>query len=331
MSRTASPSSGPLSGSRRAVVSAMTALALAAPVVPVAVTFSASGAYAAVADDVDIHFSVAGETGVQARVGEVTTVEVGGVDSDVTVTYQWTRNHVAIPGAVAANYLVQAADFGKTLAVQVTVSSELDTATISKEVDEVLGAIQAPLPAPKVTGTATVGTTVSVTLPTLPKDATARVMWVGATSMMGGPIGRGTSFAIPASALGMTLSAFLTVDRPGYEELTVVTKVGVVKAKPATKKPVKRAAITVKAPRTVKSGKAFKVVLGKVEKSQVTVKASHLKKATTVKPSKASATVSIKAPKLTMKQKSRLVTVKVTMKPTTGATQTKTVKVKVVR
>jgi hypothetical protein len=75
-----------------------------------------------------------------------------------TVSYQWLRDGVAIPGAVGAEYIPQAADAGHYLTFAVTGTHEgLDAATAVSLPTALIAKGYYSAPAPTITGTAKVG------------------------------------------------------------------------------------------------------------------------------------------------------------------------------
>ncbi|GAA5186635.1 hypothetical protein GCM10023322_33320 [Rugosimonospora acidiphila] len=100
-----------------------------------------------------------------ATVGSTLKVSVGAWSpAPKTFEYQWLRDGAAIKGATSASYVLVAADYGKQVSVRV-VGSRVAYVTASVTSAKVtVGAGVFTAPTPKVKGTATVGSTLTVSV-----------------------------------------------------------------------------------------------------------------------------------------------------------------------
>lgn len=97
-----------------------------------------------------------------ATVGSRLTAETTGWGpTPLTLSYQWLRAGVAIPGAVASTYLVTSGDLGQQLRVAVTATRQGYTAQTRTSAAVVGGLNPFRVVAPKVTGTAKAGRTLT--------------------------------------------------------------------------------------------------------------------------------------------------------------------------
>lgn len=96
------------------------------------------------------------------RVGSVLTATSGTwAPSPVTLGYSWMRNGVAIAGATAATYTLVAADAGASLTVGVSGSKAGYATVATTSAALVAEKVLTPVPVPRVTGTPTIGQTLT--------------------------------------------------------------------------------------------------------------------------------------------------------------------------
>lgn len=69
-----------------------------------------------------------------AQVGQTLTGASGTIRNGAASALRWLRDGAAIPGAVAATYVAQAADVGAKIAFEVTAANNLNTANTVKAV-----------------------------------------------------------------------------------------------------------------------------------------------------------------------------------------------------
>ena len=158
-----------------------------------------------------------------AKVGEILTATTPAWTpvADSTV-YQWRRGGVAIDGATARTYTVTAADLGARLTVSATGSKTGYASVTSTSVNtvSVAAATFTTLPSPVITGTPTVGETLTATAGTwIPTPDTLSFQWrrddlviSGATSSTYTlqPIDAGAAITVTVSA---AKTAFTTASR----------------------------------------------------------------------------------------------------------------------
>lgn len=143
-------------------------------------------------------------------------------------TYQWYANATPIAGATGQTFTPTAAQEGKLVAVNVTaVKAGFTSATMSSpSVRVVTTAIQNTV-APVISGTPTVGSTLSLSSGTWNYgDVTFTYRWLAD----GIPIrGAGAStYTIPASMSGKTITGQVTASRPGSDAVTATSSNSVV-------------------------------------------------------------------------------------------------------
>jgi len=140
----------------------------------------------------------------------------------VPLTYQWYRGTTAIPGANAASYVVQAADLGAKLKVAVA-SAKLGYETIAKTSGPTAAVAKGTLsdtPTPKVTGTTTVGQTLTADAGAwAPAPVALTYQWYrGKTAIKGATA---STYVLQAADAKATLRVMVTGTKAGYG--TVVT------------------------------------------------------------------------------------------------------------
>ncbi|MDR1799761.1 MAG: Ig-like domain-containing protein, partial [Bifidobacteriaceae bacterium] len=148
--------------------------------------------------------------------------------SDTTLAYQWELDGVAVAGATAVTYTLQAADAGKTLTVVVT-GSKTGYASASATS---AGAVVAP-PSPMVPGTPSISGTVQVgeTVTAMPgswtpSDATFTYQWqLDGVAVSGATA---ASYVIQPADLDKTLTVQVTGAKPTYATTSAVSAGAVV-------------------------------------------------------------------------------------------------------
>ncbi|MBE7700691.1 hypothetical protein H9623_10305 [Oerskovia sp. Sa1BUA8] len=113
------------------------------------------------------------------RVGSKLTAQPGTWTPGATFTYQWKANNLAIKGATTATYTPTATDLGKRLTLTVTATRPgYTTKTLtSTATTAVTAGIFTTAPAPKITGTARVGSTLTASRGTWSPTATYTYQW----------------------------------------------------------------------------------------------------------------------------------------------------------
>lgn len=150
-------------------------------------------------------------------------------------TYQWTRDGVDIAGATAATRVLTAADAGAVLRVRVTAdhagTRESATSAPTAPVSGGSSSTITPVSAPVVTGTATVGSTLSAGAGQWsPSDVTVAYQWL----RDGAPItgATGPTLALTAADAGTSISVRVTASRPGSSPVAQTSAATAVAAEP---------------------------------------------------------------------------------------------------
>jgi len=149
-------------------------------------------------------------------VGSTLTVSVGTwTPTGTTTSVQWFRNGVAISGATRTTYVVVAADAGTSLTVSVTgTKTGFSPVTKTSAAAAIPGAVFATAPTPTISGTATVGSTLTVTPGTWSPAATLTYQWFrdgvaipGATS---------NKYVLVTADAGHKMTVTVTGSKAGY-------------------------------------------------------------------------------------------------------------------
>ena len=162
--------------------------------------------------------SVAPKVSGTAKVGYTLTALKGTWSPTPTgYAYQWYRNGSAIAGATAATYRPTAADIGRRVTVKVTVlrAGYTKAAKISAATATVLAGTFTNTVAPKVSGTAKVGYTLTALKGTWSPTPTGYAyQWYRNGSGISGA--RAPTYKLSALDAGKRVSVKVTVSRSGY-------------------------------------------------------------------------------------------------------------------
>jgi len=121
-----------------------------------------------------------------AAVGQTITCALGTWTGSPTLTRQWQRNGVNLAGHTASTYITVTADGGTSLTCVVTATNASGTATATSNALAIVGP-PANTTAPSVTGTATVGNTLSCSTGTWTNSPTSYAyQWQGNTVAISG-------------------------------------------------------------------------------------------------------------------------------------------------
>lgn len=138
-----------------------------------------------------------------------------------TTTYEWFRSGTTAAVGTGATYQLVAADVGKTMTVKATgVRTNYVTASKTSAPTAAIGAgTFSATPAPLVSGTTTVGSTLSAALPTwTPAATTTTYQWLRAGAEI--PGATSASYVLVAADLGKAMSVRVTGSRAGYTPVT---------------------------------------------------------------------------------------------------------------
>jgi serine protease len=139
----------------------------------------------------------------------------------VSFTYKWLRNGLWIPTLSLPTYVLQAADLGATIKVQVSGFSTYfqGTTVVSAATGTVTEGTLTASPAPTISGTAAVGLTVTAVPGASDPGTAVTYQWRRA----GTPIAGATAaaYTLQSADLGQTISVQVTRTKPGYTPITL--------------------------------------------------------------------------------------------------------------
>jgi hypothetical protein len=184
------------------------------------------------------------------RVGVKLTAKPGTWTSGTAFTYQWLASGSAISGATASTYTPTAGVRGKTLTVRVTGKKAGYTTVTKTSAGKVVAYGVFSAPAPKISGTPRIGTTVKLSRGTWsPSATTYRVQWkVNGVSISGATK---SSYTIPSKYWGKKLTVTVRGSRSGYTTKTV-TSSAVYIVKPFSAAPTPKISGTARVSSTLK-------------------------------------------------------------------------------
>ncbi|WP_308287726.1 carboxypeptidase regulatory-like domain-containing protein [Cryobacterium sp. 1639] len=188
-----------------------------------------------------------------AKLGQTLTAKPGTwTPATVTLKYQWARNGTAISGATTAIYKPVTADAGATLTVTVTgTKSGYITATkTSAATAMVTGGVLTTAPAPTLTGTTTVGQTLTAKAGTwAPATVTLSYQWLRSGAVISGATA--SSYKLVAADAGKAITVKVTGTKPGFTTVAKTSAATVAISKPLTATPTPTIAGTVKVGQTL--------------------------------------------------------------------------------
>lgn len=138
----------------------------------------------------------------------------------VTLAYQWRRAGVAITGATAKTYKLTGTDTGKTVTVVVTgTRAGYATTAKSSAATAAIAAGTLTAPVPTITGTKTVGSTLTAVPGTWgPAPVTMRYQWYRAgIAITGATV---STYKLTTTDKGKTLTVRVTGSKTGYTSVT---------------------------------------------------------------------------------------------------------------
>lgn len=159
----------------------------------------------------------------KAKVGSTLSMKTGTWSPKATLSRQWLRNGVAIPGATGSKYKVKLDDVGAKLTVRVTAvrSGFLSVAKTSKATKTVP---KVPLKAstPKISGTAKVGRTLTLSTGRWTSGATLAYRWYRSGKLISGASSR--TYLLQAADKGKKITVKVTGSKPGYTTVSKTSK-----------------------------------------------------------------------------------------------------------
>ncbi|WP_169923701.1 peptidoglycan-binding protein [Propionicimonas paludicola] len=153
-----------------------------------------------------------------AKVGSTLTATAGAwAPAPVTLSYQWYRGNTAIKGATKSTYKLATEDSGKTIKVAVTGSKD-GYKTVRVESAPLASVVKATFesaPAPTISGTAKVGSTLTATAGEWkPGGVTLSYQWYRGSSAIKGATK--ASYKVSGSDGGKSLTVVVTGTKSGY-------------------------------------------------------------------------------------------------------------------
>ena len=151
--------------------------------------------------------------------GNTLTAVPGTWDDGVSFSYQWKRDGSSIGSATGSTYLVSAADIGHTLTVSVTGSKAGFSNSTQTSAGATASAASLVLtPVPTITGTASVGNTLTAHAGSWDAGVTLSYQW----NRNGSPIGSGSSstYTIVQADGGSAITVSVTGSKTGYSTST---------------------------------------------------------------------------------------------------------------
>ncbi|WP_308222243.1 peptidoglycan DD-metalloendopeptidase family protein [Microbacterium oleivorans] len=151
-----------------------------------------------------------------AAVGAKLTASVAGFGpAPVSVAYQWLRGGTALAGATAASYTPVAADGGATLSVRVTVTKTGYAPLVRTSAGVVVGRVMSPPSSVTITGTGTVGATLTAVPGTwVPAGVSLTYQWLRGGAPITGATAR--TYRLVAADAGTSVSVRIAGTKAGY-------------------------------------------------------------------------------------------------------------------
>lgn len=133
----------------------------------------------------------------------------------VGLTYQWKRDGLALAGKNTATYLSVAADAGKTISVSVMGSRPGYRSVVETTVAGAIGAALTPTSVPTITGTPTIGSTLTAVPGAWgPAPVTLAYQWLRDGTAVDGRTS--STYLLGADDAGTSLSVVVTATKPTY-------------------------------------------------------------------------------------------------------------------
>ncbi|KQQ05865.1 MULTISPECIES: hypothetical protein [unclassified Rathayibacter] len=141
----------------------------------------------------------------------------------VDLAYQWKRNGTAISGATSSSYVVASADSGTSLTVSVTGTKYGYTpATRTSSAIQIGLPLQTLMPTPTITGSLTVGSTLTANPGTWDSGTTLTYQWKKNNGVyISGATAK--TYVLRSTDVGAVVSVSVTSTKPGYSPATKST------------------------------------------------------------------------------------------------------------
>ncbi|WKK72568.1 hypothetical protein Q0F99_06415 [Rathayibacter oskolensis] len=167
--------------------------------------------------------SVPTVTGSSSIGGTLTATPGNWGPAPVDPAYQWKRNGTAISGATSSSYVVASADSGTSLTVSVTGTKYGYTpATRTSAVVQIGLPLQTLMPTPTITGSLTVGSTLTANPGTWDSGTTLTYQWKKNNGVyISGATAK--TYVLRSTDVGAIVSVSVTSTKPGYSPATKST------------------------------------------------------------------------------------------------------------
>jgi len=152
-----------------------------------------------------------------AKVGSALTAVPGTWGpAPVTLAYQWFRSGVAVTGATAVSYTLTAADLGKAMTVRVTgTKAGFTTTAKTSAATAAVAAGTLTAPTPTISGTKTVGSTLTATPGTWgPAPVTLTYQWFRGSTAISGATAK--TYKLVAADKGSAIKVRVTGTKAGF-------------------------------------------------------------------------------------------------------------------
>jgi len=151
-----------------------------------------------------------------AAVGSTVTATLGTwTPAPTTVTYEWKRGGSTISGATSAAYKLTAADAGTSLTVSVTATAAGYTPTTRTSAAKSIPSIFTTAPTPTISGTGSVGSTLTVRSGTwAPVPTTLKYQWKRNGAAIAGATA--TTYKVMSADAGANITVTVTASKSGY-------------------------------------------------------------------------------------------------------------------
>ncbi|WP_157004050.1 cutinase family protein [Microbacterium terrae] len=150
-----------------------------------------------------------------SSVGSTLTATAGTWSPTATVSYQWRRNGTAIASATAKTYKLATADAGQKLTVTVTGKRTGYTTTAKTSAAKTIATLTfGTAPTPTISGTASVGSTLTANPGTWSPTATLSFQWKRSGAAISGATAK--TYKLVAADAGASITVTVTGKKTGY-------------------------------------------------------------------------------------------------------------------
>ncbi|GAA2224735.1 hypothetical protein GCM10009851_05280 [Herbiconiux moechotypicola] len=170
-------------------------------------------------------------------VGSTLTAAPGSWSPAAKITYQWKRAGASIPGATAATYKLVAADAGKSITVTTTATAIGRTSTSKTSATKAIQSLFSQAPTPTISGSATVGSTLTVKRGTWsPAADTYSYRWARNGTAISGATS--STYKLVEADAGAKLTVSVKATKSGYTSSTKTSAATTIASIAFTKAPL---------------------------------------------------------------------------------------------